>query len=336
MQEMPHIMREPHISTRLTARFGLTHPIVSAPMAYAAGGALAAAVTSAGGLGLIGGGYGDAAWLDREFAVAGNQRVGCGFITWSLSRNPALLEAVLTRSPAAIMLSFGELASFAPAIRNAGAALICQCQTLRHVREALDAGAGIIVAQGAEAGGHGQSRGTITLVPEVADFLARQGADALLLAAGGIADGRGLAAALALGADGVLMGSRFWATKEALVHPRHHEAALAADGDATIRQRATDIARGLDWPHEFTARVLVNDFVRRWDGREDELREGSTTHRQDYFAALAEGDPQRAGVHIGECVGLIRDVPSAAEVVAQTVVEAVRVLRAGAARAEES
>jgi nitronate monooxygenase len=236
-------MSEPRISTRLTERFGLKHPIMSAPMAYASGGALAGAVTSAGGLGLIGGGYGDASWLEREFTQSGNQRVGCGFITWSLSRNPNLLDSVLAREPLAVMLSFGDLTTFGPQIRQAGAALICQCQTLAHVREALEVGADIIVAQGAEAGGHGQTRTTMTFTPEVADYLTRNSRDTLLVAAGGIADGRGLAAALALGADGVLMGTRFWATKEALVHPRHHAAALAASGDTTIRQRATDIAR---------------------------------------------------------------------------------------------
>jgi nitronate monooxygenase len=302
-------------------------------MAYASGGALAASVSAAGGLGMIGGGYGDASWLEREFAVAGNQRIGCGFITWSLSRNSALLEIALARKPAAVMLSFGDLTTFANQIRQAGAALICQCQTLAHVREALEVRADMIVAQGAEAGGHGQSRATITLTPEVADFLARNSPDTLLLAAGGIADGRGLAAARALGADGVLMGTRFWATKEALVHPRHHAAALAADGDATVRQRATDIARGLDWPDQFTARVLQNDFVREWVGREAELRAVAGSKRDDYLAALAAGDPERSGVHVGECVGLIHDVPTAGEVVEQTVVQGVRVLRDNAARA---
>src|SRR5579875_2734255 len=114
------------LRTRLTERLGIEHPIVGAPMAFAAGGRLAAAVTNAGGLGLIGGGYGDAAWLEREFAAAGNARVGCGFITWSLARRPALLDQALARAPAAIMLSFGDPAPFAPAIRRAGSLLICQ------------------------------------------------------------------------------------------------------------------------------------------------------------------------------------------------------------------
>src|SRR6185503_14728792 len=108
------------IHTRLTESLGITVPILSAPMGFVAGGKLAAAVTAAGGLGIIGGGYGDADWLDREFAAAGNSRVGCGFITWSLAKRPELLDQVLARSPAALMLSFGSPAPFAASIRQSG------------------------------------------------------------------------------------------------------------------------------------------------------------------------------------------------------------------------
>ena len=143
------------LRTRLTDRLGIEHPIVLAPMGSAAGGKLAAAVTAAGGLGVIGGGYGDPEWLEREFAQAGNARIGCGFITWSLARNPRVLDQVLRHSPVAIMLSFGSPVPFAPRIKAAGALLICQVQNMAHTREAIEAGADIVVAQGAEAGGHG-------------------------------------------------------------------------------------------------------------------------------------------------------------------------------------
>ena len=94
------------------------------------------------------------------------------------------------------MLSFGDPREFAAEIRASGAVLICQCQNLRHVRDAIEAKADIVVAQGSEAGGHGATtRGTFTLVPEVADVLVRESPDTMLLAAGGVADGRGLAAA---------------------------------------------------------------------------------------------------------------------------------------------
>src|SRR3984957_9591539 len=202
------------IRTRLTEALGIRVPILSAPMGFVAGGKLAAAVTGAGGLGIIGGGYGETDWLDRELAAAGNARVGCGFITWSLAKQPELLARVLARAPAAFLLSFGDPAPFAPAIRAAGSRLICQVQTIAQTRAALDCGAEIIVAQGSEAGGHGATRATLTLVPEVADLLARESPATLLVAAGGIADGRGLAASLMLGADGVMMGSRLWSSPE--------------------------------------------------------------------------------------------------------------------------
>ena len=295
-------------------------------MGGVSGGRLAAAVTAAGGLGVIGGGYGDAAWLDREFAAAGNARVGCGFITWSLARQPELLDRVLAHAPAVLMLSFGDPAPFAPAIHAAGSVLICQVQTMAHARAALDAGAAIIVAQGTEAGGHGAVRATLTLVPEVADLLARDSPDTLLVAAGGIADGRGLAASLMLGADGVMVGSRLWASTESLIHPNHQKAALASNGDATVRQIAADIARGYDWPAEFTGRVLSTDFVRRWQGREGEQRAQAEASRTDYLGAVAEGRTQDAGVFVGEAIGLMHDVRSAEAIVDEMIAQATTLL----------
>lgn len=221
------------MTTRLTERLGIKHPIISAPMAFAAGGQLAAAVSGAGGLGLIGGGYGDANWLEAEFQAAGNQQVGCGFITWSLRKQPALLELAISHKPRAIFLSFDEPEPFAARIKQAGILLICQIQTRRDAERAVDCGADVIVAQGAEAGGHGERRATFTLVPEVADLIAARSPNTLLCAAGGIGDGRGLAAALMLGADGVLVGSRLWASKEANVSSHMHRVALAATGDDT-------------------------------------------------------------------------------------------------------
>jgi nitronate monooxygenase len=138
-------------------------------MDVVAGGKLASAVSSAGGLGLIGGGYGDADWLKREFDLAGNARVGCGFNTWSLAKQPELLAVVLDRRPAAVMLSFGDPSPFASRLRQAGVKLICQVQSLAQAKEATACGADIIVAQGTEGGGHGASRGTMTLVPEIVD-----------------------------------------------------------------------------------------------------------------------------------------------------------------------
>jgi len=149
------------LSTRLTQALGLRLPVVSAPMAFAGGGALAATVSRAGGLGLIGGGYGDPSWLEEQFAAAGGERVGVGFITWSLRKSPSLLTDVLRHRPVAVMLSFGDPRPFVEEIRAAKALIICQCQDMGHVMDALDVNADVVVAQGAEAGGHGALRGTL-------------------------------------------------------------------------------------------------------------------------------------------------------------------------------
>jgi nitronate monooxygenase len=307
------------LKTRLTERLGIEHPIIQAPMAFAAGGRLAAAVSRAGGLGMIGGAYDDGAWIAEQQELAGNQSVGCGFITWALQKHPQALEQVLVRDPAAVFLSFGDPADFVPAVRAANVPLICQVQTLRDAAHAIDLGAEIIVAQGAEAGGHGERRATFTLVPEIADYIARHAPDTLLCAAGGVGDGRGLAAALMLGADGVVIGSRFWASEEALVHPAMLQAALEASGDDTLRSTVTDIMRGYDWPERYTGRVLRNEFTDRWHDDPEGLRGALAEELPRWQDAVAQGDARIANAFVGEVTGLIRDVKPAAAILRDIV-----------------
>jgi nitronate monooxygenase len=305
---------------RVTRLLGIEHPVLLAPMDLVAGGRLAAAVSHAGGLGLLGGGYGDGDWLDREWGRAGNARIGCGFITWSLAKRPHLLRRALERRPAAVMLSFGDPRPFAPAVKAAGARLICQVQTVEQAREAVEAGADIVIAQGTEAGGHGQSLPLFTLLPQVAD--ACPGTP--VVAAGGIADGRGMAAAMALGAEGVLMGTRFYATEEAEAHPEAKRRIVAARGGDTARSVVFDIARRNPWPAPYTGRVLRNRLAERWVGREDELARNAEEVAREYAAARERGDFDIAAVIAGEACGLIRDIPPAAEVVGRVVAEAER------------
>jgi nitronate monooxygenase len=315
------------LTTRLTDFFDIEHPILSAPMALISGGRLAAAATSGGGLGLIGGGYGDSEWLRREFDLAAGARVGCGFITWSLARKPELLDETLERQPATIMLSFGDLQPFAERIHAAGVPLIAQVQTLGQARKALDAGAEILVAQGGEAGGHGMTvRSTFTLVPDVVDLAAERSPETLVLAAGGVADGRGLAAALALGADGVLVGTRFWATPEALVSPRAHERAIQAGGDDTFRTQVYDVVRQLDWPVEYDERALGNSFLDIWHGNEAQLSASLPEAIETFEKAVAAEDFDAAAILVGEAVGLVHDVRPAADIVRDMSAEAYRIL----------
>jgi len=307
------------LATRLTRRLNLKVPVISAPMAFAAGGRLAAAVSEAGGLGLIGGGYGDEGWLRQELAKVPRGAVGCGFITWSLAKQPHLLDLVLEHEPKAVCLSFGDPEPFAKLVKASGALLLCQVQTRRDADRAIDVGADVVIAQGSEAGGHGQSRATLTLVPEVADLIAAKSPDTLLCAAGGIGDGRGLAAALILGADGVLVGSRLWASAEANVSPRMHSAALAATGDDTVRSQLMDMARRLDWPKRYTARVLRNAFIARWEGREAELMAVAEAEAEKYRSAWADGDPDNSNTFVGEVAGLIYETPPVADIIRDMV-----------------
>lgn len=310
------------LSTRLTEFFDLKYPIIQAPMALAAGGRLAASVSQAGGLGLIGGGYGDRDWLDEQFEIAGNSPVGCGFITWSVQDRPELIDTILQRRPKALFLSFGNPTELAKASADAGIPVICQVQTVRDAKAAIDCGAQVIVAQGAEAGGHGESRATFTLVPEVADLIAKRAPATLLCAAGGIADGRGLAAALMLGADGALVGSRFWASEEALVHPNMLQAAMEATGDETIRSSVMDIARKLKWPARYTARVLKNGFTGKWHDNLPGLLEHQDAEADLWRVAWQEGNIDIANTFVGEVAGLINDVQPAADILETMASEA--------------
>ncbi|TMR21895.1 nitronate monooxygenase, partial [Nonomuraea turkmeniaca] len=235
---------------------------------------------------------------------------GVGFLTWAI--DIGAVERALEHNPAAVMLSFGDPRPFADRVRQAGAALIIQVTDLEEAKQAVDAGADVIVAQGTEAGGHGARRGRSTLpfVPVVVDLAA----PVPVLAAGGIADGRGVAAALALGAAGALIGTRFQATTEALADPSIIQAIIEADGDHTERSTVLDIARGSRWPAKYPARTLEHPFLDQWRGREAELA-ADPQARQAYHDGIARGDIPPLPVWAGEAVDLINDLPSAADLV---------------------
>src|SRR5450631_924762 len=316
------------LATRLTKLLAVEHPILLAPMDLVADGRLAATVSRAGAFGIIGGGYGDEAWLVRELDAAGDARVGVGFITWSMAQRPRLLDLVLERRPPAIMLSFGEVGPHADKIKRAGAILICQVQTLEQAKDAAANGADVLVAQGAEAGGHGIARSTFPLVPAVVD--AARGIP--VVAAGGIADGRGLAAALMLGADGVLVGTRFYASQEAAALAGAKDRIVAASGDRTVRSVLFDIVRRNVWPAPYCGRVLRNSFSERWRGREAELLQRQDDEAPRYARARAENDFDTVAVIAGEAVDLITEILPAAEVIESMVTQAESLLASASTR----
>lgn len=319
------------ISTAVTKLLGITHPIVLAPMGGVSGGKLAAAVTEAGGLGIIGGGYGNPKagyggrdFMAEQFRAAGNARIGVGYITWALAQSPDLLDQALERKPAALFLSFGDEMQFARKIKDSGTLLICQVQDVEGARRVASLGADIIVAQGTEAGGHGkQRRSTLTLVPAIVDVVG----PIPVLAAGGIADGRGLAAALMLGAGGALIGTRFWATPEALGSQNAKDLLLRAKGDDTVRTRVFDLVRKLDWPAEYSGRAIANNFSARWHDREAELAGSVAEEETAYWEAARTGDVNTAVVFAGEGLDLVNAIKPAAAIVHEITESAETVLR---------
>ena len=315
------------IVTPLTEMFGLQHPIVLGPMGGVSGGRLAAAVSNAGGLGLVGGGYGDPVWLEAELthvSEATRAPWGVGLITWAT--NADTVGLALRYRPQAFMLSFGDPRPYVAQIKAAGCKLICQVQDLESARIARDAGADLIVAQGTEAGGHGGGRATLPLVPAVVDAVA----PIPVVAAGGIADGRGLAAALMLGAHGALIGTRFYASTEALGNDEAKRHIVDAHGEQTSRTNVFDIVRGYDWPRAYNGRALRNGFMQRWDGRESALEAEIETERTLFQSAIRAGDFDTAMVWAGEAVDLIRSVESAATLVARISAQAETQLRSAA------
>src|SRR6218665_2465254 len=314
------------LGPRFCTGFGLLIPMALAPMALASGGALASAC--AGALGLVGGGYGDLAWTRREYGLAlqaaETGRIGCGFITWKLDEDASALDWLLDLAPAqrprAVLLSFGDPGPYAARIRRSGAALICQVQRLEPLPQAVQAGAQVIVAQGAEAGGHGMNaldgRATMTLVPEFADWLAAHAPETLLLAAGGIGDGRGLAG-----------GPVLWATAESLAAQGAKELALQTDGDGTARSPVFDILRRKDWPAPYDFRAIRNALHRHWEAQIDALRAAPDAARAVYEAGVQAGDYGAAHATVGEVVGLVHDLPGAAGLITRIDRQARALLR---------
>jgi nitronate monooxygenase len=319
------------LRTRMTERFGLQYPIMSAPMALHSGGRLAAAVSQAGGLGSFGGIHERGPeWVreqvqyvrsqtDRAFAV--------GFITPFLPMLPDNFAAALEEKVSIIALSFGDPEPWLSRAKAAGATVMCQVQTMEGARQAMAGGADVLVAQGNEAGGH---TGTISTLP----FLARVISafpNVPVLAAGGIGDGRTLAAVLAAGAEGAWSGTVFLATPEAVeVADAYKQRVVSSDGEDTVFTRVYDIVDGLPWPEGIGARTYRSRFVREWDGRDEELRQ----RREELRKVLQEAyqrDPEVAAVYMGQSAAFVDAVQPAADVLRRICEDAERILRERAA-----
>jgi nitronate monooxygenase len=293
------------IRTRFTELFGLEHPVMSAPMAMHSGGTLAAAVSGAGGMGSFGGIHETEGpeWVRAQAALVRqhtDRPFAIGFITPFLPLAAGHFQAALDARPDAIALSFADPGEWGRRVKEAGIRLICQAQTFPDADLAVAAGADVLVAQGGEAGGH---TGTMTLLPLLAGIAERY-PEVPLLAAGGIASGRTLAAALIAGADGGWLGTAFVATREAVEASDDHKAAIvASDGGDTVFTHIYDIAFGAPWPSAIGGRVRRDAFTEQWAEREADLRQ----HRD----TVTPGSP----LYFGQSARFVEAVRPAAEVV---------------------
>jgi nitronate monooxygenase len=313
------------IRTPLTRWFDLTTPIIGAPMAGVSGGALARAVSLGGGLGMIGvSGAATADFVTKQCAIAAEDDVsfGVGLMVWVLDDRPDLLSATIAAEPALVSVSFGDPAPYVGPLHDAGIAVAAQVNTTADIRRAEAAAVDVIVVQGTEAGGHTGQRSMLPLLQEAVTLTDRP-----VVAAGGIATGRGMAAALVAGAAGVWIGTPLLSCSEGLNSPALRERVRAASGDETVHTRAFDVAEGVAWPERWPGRALVNDFSRAWHGREDELREDAAA-RQLVIDGRRTGDPATAPVYAGESVGLVVTERSATDVVLELDSGAEKALRA--------
>lgn len=320
------------MKTPLCELLQIEHPVILGGMATGTSAPLVAAVCNAGGLGTMGLGGMDAGQVRAVLAAiraATQAPFGVNFLLFQIDEEA--LEAALAEKPPVIAFAWAwpeqDLARFFERAHSTGAKVMHMAADVPEARRAAAAGADVVVAQGSEGGGHVGWMGSMPLVPMVVDALA----PLPVVAAGGIADGRGLAAALALGAQGVLLGTRFLATEESPLHPNFKQAIVRSDGHDTLLTEIPDIATGRVWPGAM-ARALRNRFIERWAGREWALRQNRAEVATALLAARKAGDVDYGTLLIGQDAGLIDAVLPAGEVVRSVVAQAERILGGGAWR----
>jgi nitronate monooxygenase len=311
------------LSTPWSRRMGLRVPILNAPMGGVAGGRLAAAVTAAGGLGMVGmGSAGSTSSLRTELPhVRGT--FGIGLVDWVIRQEPELLDAAIAAQPVLISVSFGTDLSWVQRVHDAGIATATQVYDSAEAQRAQDAGLDLLVARGCEGGGHGDATiGTLPLLDAVLDVVSVP-----VLAAGGIASPRSLAAVLAAGASGAWLGTVLSASPEALTSDASRRALVAARETDTVNTRVFDIVQRRPWSKRFPSRVLRNDFVARWSGREDAVADDAKA-QDELSAALAADDRRTAPVDAGQGVAMVTGVAPVGEVIDRLCAGAEKLLAA--------
>jgi len=314
------------IRTSFCGLLKVDHPIGLGGMGSVYSPPMVAAVSEAGALGALGC-HGLSPEQIRSAAKAIRERTskpfGLNFLLFAVGEES--FAAALAERPAVIALAWPKggqaLAPYIERAHEIGAKVTFMVNDLAGARRAADAGADVIVAQGTEGGGHVGWMGTVALTPMVVDAVA----PIPVLSAGGFADGRGLAAALALGASGVLLGTRFLASTESPLHANFKQAIVQSDGHDTMLTEIPDVAMGMVWPGAMS-RAFRNRFIERWAGREWALRLNQAETKAAVQAARLAGDAQEAPLTFGQDAGLIKEVLPSGEIVRRIVSEAERIL----------
>jgi NAD(P)H-dependent flavin oxidoreductase YrpB (nitropropane dioxygenase family) len=315
------------IHTRICDLLGIPHPIVLGGMGTATTAPLVAAVSNAGGFGTLGTSAFNAATLDTEIASIRERTdkpFGINHLLFQIQED--MFAVTLRARPAVAAFAWArkdqDLRDYFQRAHDAGAKVMHMAGEVPEALRAAEAGADVIVAQGTEAGGHVGWMASLPLVP----MMAKAVAPLPVLCAGGIADGRGLAAALALGAEGVLLGTRFMATPEAPIHPNYKQVIVKSDGHDTVLTEIPDLASQRVWPGAMS-RAQRNQFIERWSGREWALRQNAREVGKQVAAARAAGDIHNASLSFGQDAGLIDSIKSVREVVQDIIKEAEEIIK---------
>jgi enoyl-[acyl-carrier protein] reductase II len=301
------------LRTDLTERLKLQYPIVQAGMAWVATWELVVAVAREGALGILGAGNAPTDWVHGQI----DQVRSAGVTLFGLNVplfSPFIAQIVQLAAEEhvpVVTTGAGNPTPYIETLKAAGTMVIPVVASSAQARRFVSAGADAVIAEGMEAGGHVGDVTTLALVPQVVDSV-----DVPVIAAGGLADGRGLVAALALGAAGIQMGTRFVCTKECMAHPAYKEAILRANERATV-------VTGHSIGHP--VRCIRNPLTRAFEtmekqgaSREELLAFGTGRFRR----AILEGDVLQGSVMAGQGSGLIRDIVPAAEVIRRTMQQA--------------
>lgn len=303
------------LHTTLTTSWHLRYPIIGAPMFGAAGGRLVHAVSQAGGLGVLGvGSQTPVEFVTREAAIARGEhenqtRFGIGLMAWALELRPELLDAAIQAQPFLISVSFGSPAPLVERIHQHGIVVATQVHSRAEAVTAAEAGVDLLVVQGTEAGGHTGHVSTLPLLQIVLEAVATP-----VVAAGGIASPRGVAAALAAGAQGVWVGTCLLTALESDTSRQARDRIISAQETETTLTRVFDLAQGLAWPEEFPGRALRNRFTQAWDSRPHEVSTAAHA-RQDLVEAIQRREYDIAFIYAGQAIGLVAQEEPAGDII---------------------